>query len=63
MYLTFSKTIFNVSEVENKQFNVYGQNGKFHWIVHGKRGDIDVEPLKSETNVGGSGPYKYVIPK
>jgi len=53
---------FNISEVENNQFNIYGRNGRFHWIVHGKRCDFDVEPLKNETSVSGSGPYTYIVP-
>jgi hypothetical protein len=52
--------LYNVSEVINNQFIVYGENGKFNWIVHGKRQDVNIEPLKSETNVKGSGPYKWI---
>jgi hypothetical protein len=48
------------SEVENNQFIVYGSNGKFHWIVHGKRNDIIVEPLKIDVQVKGDGPYKWI---
>jgi len=48
------------SEVENNSFIVYGENTKFYWLVHGKRGDINVEPLKSETEVKGTGPYKWI---
>ena len=56
------KTIktFNVSEVEDNKFTVYGPNGKFYWIVHGKRLSISVEPLKEEVNVKGDGPYKWI---
>ena len=50
----------NVSEISNNSFSVYGPNGKFYWLVHGKRCDVDVEPLKSTTNVNGSGPYKWI---
>jgi hypothetical protein len=50
-----------VSEVdENGKFNVYGENGRFNWQATGKRGDIVVEPLKSESNVKGFGPYKWM---
>jgi hypothetical protein len=52
--------VFSVSEVENNQFTVYGSNGKFFWLVHAKRGDIEVEPLKSATKVNGFGPYTWI---
>jgi hypothetical protein len=48
------------SEIENNSFTVYGENTKFYWIVHGKRDDIIVEPLKSTVNVKGNGPYKWI---
>ena len=48
------------SEVENNSFAVYGDNGKFFWLVQGKRSDIDVEPTKSSVNVKGTGPYKWI---
>ena len=51
---------YAASEVINNSFNVYGDKGKFYWVVYGKRGDIDVEPFKSVTNVRGNGPYKYI---
>jgi len=51
----------NASEVENNQFTVYGENGPFHWLVHGKRGDIDqIEPYKKDVDVKGLGPYKWI---
>jgi hypothetical protein len=50
----------NTSEVFNNKFNVYGENCKFYWIVYGKRLDINVEPLKTEVNVKGDGPYLYI---
>jgi hypothetical protein len=49
-----------VSEIENNSFIVYGENTKFNWLVHGKRGDIEVEPLKSSVHVKGTGPYKWI---
>jgi hypothetical protein len=52
--------VYSVSEVENNQFIVYGKNGKFFWLVHGKRGDIVPEPVKSTTKVKGIGPYKWI---
>ena len=50
---------YNFSEVENNQFQVYGENGKFHWSVMGKRNDIVVEPLKTDITVCGEGPYLW----
>jgi hypothetical protein len=54
---------YNSGQVEDGKFNVYGQNGKFFWLVHGMRLPIETEPLKSETDVRGDGPYKYIVPK
>ena len=48
------------SEVSNNSFQVYGENCKFYWLAQGKRKDIDVEPLKSETTVKGNGPYNWI---
>ena len=48
------------SEVENNQFTVYGDNCEFCWVVHGKRGDIEVEPFKKDVTVKGDGPYKWI---
>jgi hypothetical protein len=39
---------------------VYGDNCEFFWVVHGKRGTIDVEPLKTDVVVEGEGPYKWI---
>ena len=50
----------NVGEIENNMFKVYGENGTFFWIVHAKRMDIDVEPLKSNITIKGTGPYRWV---
>ena len=50
----------NCSEVENNKFKVYGENAKFHWTVHGKRHDIEVEPNKDSVDVKGDGPYLYI---
>jgi len=51
---------YSASEIINNVFSVYGDNGKFYWMVHGKRSDIAIEPLKSETSVKGSGPYLWM---
>jgi hypothetical protein len=49
-----------VSEIEENSFVVYGENRKFYWLVHGKRNDIIVEPKKSDVDVKGNGPYKWI---
>jgi len=51
--------LLEVSEIENNQFTVYGNNGSFYWYVYGKRNDILVEPNKSSIVVNGDGPYKW----
>jgi len=56
----FKTKTYSASEITNNVFSVYGENGKFYWMVHGKRGDIAIEPLKSETSVKGSGPYLWM---
>ena len=53
-------TTLNCSEVENNKFSVYGENSAFHWCVHGKRHDIEVEPNKDDVDVKGTGPYLYI---
>ena len=55
--------VFSASEVnlETNTFTVYGENGRFNWLVHGKRENIRVEYNKSSTKVGGDGPYKYIV--
>ena len=55
--------VFSAGEVnvENNTFSVYGENGRFNWLVHGKRGDLQVECDKHNTTVKGDGPYKYII--
>ncbi|MCX8482826.1 MAG: hypothetical protein ORN50_04545, partial [Crocinitomicaceae bacterium] len=51
---------YNASEVENGRFRVYGPPGKFHWLVYGERAPVEVEPLKSASNVKGFGPYTWI---
>jgi hypothetical protein len=48
------------SEIQNNSFAVYGVNAKFHWIVTGKRHDIEVEPDKRNVNLRGDGPYTWL---
>jgi hypothetical protein len=52
--------ILNAGEVSNNLFTVYGENCKFYWHVYGKRMNIEVEPLKTDVNVKGNGPYLYI---
>ena len=59
IYDGFIKT-YNTSEVSDGKFIVYGHNGKFNWMVHALRNQIDIEPIKSETEVVGQFPYRYI---
>ena len=49
------------TKVVNGSFEVHGPPGSFYWLVHGSRGGINIEPLKSEVTVRGDGPYKYIV--
>jgi len=51
---------YGASEVENNQFTVYGPNGRFFWMVNGTRGETVVEPLKTDVDVRGNGPYRWI---
>ena len=51
---------FGVSEIIDNKFTVYGENGKFYWIVHGSRSVLDVDPDKTAVEVKGSGPYLWI---
>jgi hypothetical protein len=48
------------SDIENNSFVVYGENCKFFWVVQGTRNEIETEPLKTDVEVKGDGPYKYI---
>ena len=54
--------IYNISasRVKRNKFNVYGNNCEFYWTVYGKRLNINVEPLKNNSNINGEGPYKWL---
>ena len=52
--------VYEYGPVKNESFTVYGPSGKFSWIVHAKRSEVEVEPLKSSVNVKGTGPYKWI---
>ena len=49
-----------VSEIIDNKFTVYGENGKFYWIVYGSRSEIDVDPDKNAVEVKGTGPYLWI---
>ena len=51
----------NCSEYDLKtnSFEVFGTEGPFYWTFTAKRCDVNVEPLKAETNVNGNGPYLF----
>jgi len=51
---------YGASEVENNQFTVYGPNGRFFWMVNATRGETVVEPLKTDVDVRGDGPYRWI---
>jgi hypothetical protein len=51
---------YNVSEVIDNKFTVYGNNGKFYWMVYGTRQEIEVDPNKSDVVVKGDGPYLWI---
>ena len=51
---------YNVSEVIDNEFKVFGENGKFFWIVYGLRSTFEVEPNKNQVSVQGSGPYLWI---
>ena len=51
--------MYNFTELTNNSFTVYGENGKFNWLVIGKRHDIIVEPEKETVNLCGNGPYLW----
>ena len=52
--------IYKVTEVKDGKFRIYGPKGRVNWIVYGSRGDIEVEPLRSNVDVKGNGPYKWI---
>ena len=52
--------LLRCSLVVDNSFTVYGNNCRFYWIAHATRANIEVEPLKSESVMKGSGPYKWL---
>ena len=51
---------YTTTEVINNEFTVHGENGKFFWTVFGMRGHINVEPDKTDVEIKGNGPYKWI---
>lgn len=48
------------TEVMDNTFLVYGDVGKFSYIVHATRNDIEVEPNKVDYKYNSNGPYAYL---
>jgi hypothetical protein len=50
------------SRVKNGKFIVTGSPGEFFYIVYAERRNqtFDIEPLKTNCNIKGSGPYKWI---
>jgi hypothetical protein len=53
--------VYTTTEVVDGQFTVYGPPGSFFWHVHGSRGTLTTEPLKSTVTIKGDGPYRYIV--
>jgi hypothetical protein len=51
---------YRVSRVKDNRFTVHGSPGDFYWHAYGKRFDVEVEPLRENVNVKGTGPYTWV---
>jgi len=47
------------TKVKNGKFKVFGSKGLFYYLVIGSRESIEVEPLKNNLKIKGSGPYTY----
>jgi hypothetical protein len=52
--------LLGTSRVRDGAFTVYGTPGEFFWVVYGKRGSVDVEPMKNDVCVAGEGPYLFI---
>ena len=57
---TDENIVYSTSRVKDNAFTVHGKNGSFYWLVYAQRGKVKVEPKKSDVEVGGDGPYKYI---
>jgi len=54
------KGVCSITDVISGKFRIYGDAGKVHWTVMGKRFDIETERDKKTTVVNGSGPYRWI---
>ena len=54
------KEAHEVSEVQHGAFVVYGPPGRFFWHAYAKRSNLEVEPLRKDVEVKGSGPYRWM---
>jgi hypothetical protein len=54
------KSIYSMTEVADSKFRIYGDPGRVHWVVYGKRSSIVTECQKDLVDVQGSGPYKWI---
>ena len=50
---------YNVSDVIDNKFIIYGKNGRFNWLVHAMRNTLITEPNRSDISIHGNGPYKW----
>jgi len=54
------KPQYFATEVSANKFLVHGVNGAFYWTVYGQRLSFIVEPNKTEVEIKGDGPYKWL---
>ena len=54
------KPQYFATEVSANKFLVHGVNGAFYWTVYGQRLSFTVEPNKTEVEIKGDGPYKWL---
>jgi hypothetical protein len=49
------------TEVQHNQFTVYSDRPiRFHYMVYGKRKELEVEPSRQDVVVRGNGPYTWI---
>jgi hypothetical protein len=53
---------YEVGEVNDNRFQVFGENGSFYWVVFAERNSLEVEPSQNSVNILGYGPYTFTIP-
>ena len=57
----FDFTQVVASKIKDGKFKIYANNScKVHWLVFGKRLNIDVEVEKDKVQVKGQGPYRWI---